>query len=112
MKITRGFIEGGSRYPFDFTHCSTKIGWAQVDTQSDASYYGNWANPTELKTFCYCEGDTTLVECETPEEFIQQLRELEEFEVKSDRKPPKIDPGFNEELKQAFIDMGLEDMLH
>ena len=68
MKITREFAPA-DRYLYDFGLCSYANGWAQVDTAQDASYFGTWANPTRLLIFNYCEGDTTLHEAETPEEF-------------------------------------------
>ena len=44
MKTEKNFIEA-DRYLFDFYHCSTKKGYAQLDTSQDASYYGTWTNP-------------------------------------------------------------------
>lgn len=111
MKVTRGF-ESSDRYRYDFGPCSAKKGWAQIDTEQDASYYGMWANPTDLKVFTYCEGDTTLQECNDAEEFAQLIREIEKFEVDSGRKPARIDPMLSDEIKQAFCSIGLEDMLH
>jgi len=32
-------------------------GFAQVDTEQDASYHGIWANPFKLITISYVEGD-------------------------------------------------------
>lgn len=112
MKVTQGFDENGDRYCYDFGPCSAKAGWGQIDTEQDASYYGMWANPTTLKIFTYCEGDTTLRECSSPAEFAEHLREIEQFEIASGRKPARIDPMLNDEIKQAFIEIGLENMLH
>lgn len=112
MKTTRGFHENGDRYFYDFDKCSHHKGWAQIDTEQDASYYGQWAHPTELKYFSYCEGDTTSIECETPEEFVELMRSLEKFEVDQERKPAKIDPMCVEGIEEAFIALGLTDMLH
>ena len=111
MKTTRGF-EQSDRYQYDFGPCSAKEGWAQVDTEQDAHYYGMWANPTALKIFTYCEGDTTLQECSTQEEFAEHLRIIEKFEAISGRRPARIDPMLSEEIKEAFIAIGLKDMLH
>ena len=112
IKITRGFVEGGDRYRYDFGQCSARNGWAQLDTEQDASYFGTWANPIELKVFNYCEGDTTLQECGSQAEFIEALREIEKFETDSGRKPARIDPMLNDAIKKVFQDMGLGDMLH
>ena len=111
MKITREFAPA-DRYLYDFGPCSAAKGWAQVDTEQDAAYFGTWANPIELKVFTYCEGDTTLQECETIQEFIEALREIEEFEIKSERKPPRIDTRLCDAMKKVFMSMGLKGMLH
>jgi hypothetical protein len=74
IKIIRGADVMGDRYRYDFRLCRASDGWAQLDTRQDASYYGNWVNPGTFKLFSYCEGDTTLTECETEQEFINTLR--------------------------------------
>lgn len=111
MKTTREFAPA-DRYLYDFGPCSSGNGWAQVDTAQDASYFGNWANPTKLLFFSYCEGDTTLVECETEAEFVDYLRKTADWYAKNDGAPAKIDPGLNEEITAAFTKLGLADLLH
>jgi hypothetical protein len=64
----------GDRYRYDFKLCTDALGWAQLDTRQDAPYYGTWINPTSFKIMSYCEGDTSLIECDTEQEFIEQLR--------------------------------------
>lgn len=59
MKITREFT--ASRYTYDFGLCSVGNGFNQIDTESDASYYGEWANPFRLIHFSYVEGDCTTM---------------------------------------------------
>ena len=47
MAITKtdSFIQDGERYDIDRQLCWAKGStWAQVDTDQDAWYYGNWAN--------------------------------------------------------------------
>ena len=73
MKTTREFAPA-DRYLYDFGLCSVANGWAQFDTAQDASYFGNWINPDRRMMFSYAEGDTTLVECETDEEFAAHVR--------------------------------------
>ena len=111
MKITREFAPG-DRYVYDFDLCSTANGWAQVDTAQDASYFGTWANPTRLLIFTYCEGDTTLKEAESPEEFAAELREIDAWNRAQGYGPARIDPGFDPGTKAAFERVGLGDMLH
>ena len=111
MKITREFAPG-DRYVYDFGLCSYEKGWAQVDTAQDAWYFGTWANPTRLMIFSYCEGDTTLKEAESPEEFAAELREINRRNRANGYGPARIDPGFDTAMKAAFEGLGLLDMLH
>jgi hypothetical protein len=110
-KITRGSNHRTDRYQYDFGLCSYKNGWAQLDTSQDASYYGNWIHPAERKLFSYCEGDTTLTECETDEEFIQEARACIAWH-KDHEFFNGIDALCNEPMKQAFLDLGLSEFLH
>lgn len=112
MKITHNHNSDFNRYSFDFGCCSPSEGWAQIDTEQDASYYGVWAHPIEMKVFSFVEGDITLKEAETLEEFVAELRSIESFEVSQGRKPARIDPGLNEDRIRAFKEMGLESMMH
>ena len=111
MKITREFAPAG-RYLYDLGLCSTANGWAQVDTAQVASYFGTWANPTRLMIFSYCEGDTTLKEAGSPEEFAAELREVDAWNRAHGYGPARIDPGFDPAMKEAFEALGLGDMLH
>jgi hypothetical protein len=111
MKIIREFA-AADRYTYDFGACSAANGWAQVDTEQDASYYGTWANPTDLKVFSYVEGDICLKIAETPEEFAAELREIDRWNQKMGYKPVKIDGMCNDDMIAKFTAMGLGDMLH
>jgi hypothetical protein len=111
MKITREFAPA-DRYRYDFGLCSYANGWAQFDTAQDASYFGTWANPTRLLIFSYCEGDTTLKEAASPEEFAAELREIDVWNRAQVYGPARIDPGYRTEMKEAFERLGLADMLH
>jgi hypothetical protein len=111
MKITREFAPG-DRYTYDCGLCSYKNGWAQVDTAQDASYFGTWANPARLAIFSYCEGDTTLKEAASPEEFAAELREIDAWNRANGYGPARIDPGFAPAMKEAFEAIGLADLLH
>ena len=111
MKITCEFCPG-DRYVYDFWLCSYKKGWAQVDTAQGLSYFGTWANPTRLMVFSYCEGDTTLKEACSSEEFAAELREIDAWNWAHGYGPARIDPGFDPAMKAAFEALGLADMLH
>lgn len=111
MKTTREFAPA-DRYLYDFGLCSYANGFAQVDTSQDASYFGTWANPTRLIVFSYCEGDTTLQECETAEEFAAELRAIDAWNVSQGHGRALIDPGLDPAFKAEFERLGLADLLH
>ena len=111
MKVTREFCPG-DRYTYDFGLCSCENGWAQFDTAQDAAHFGTWANPTRLMICSYCEGDTTLKEATSPEEFAAELREIDAWNRAHGCGPARIDPGFDPAMKAAFEAPRLADMLH
>jgi hypothetical protein len=111
MKITREFAPA-DRYLYDFGLCSYANGWAQVDMAQDASYFGTWAHPIRLLIFNYCEGDTTLKEAVSPEEFAAELRAIDEWNIRAGHGPARIDPGYDPGMKADFERLGLADMLH
>ena len=111
MKITREFCPGDC-YTFDFGRCSYEKGWTQVDTAQDASYFGIWANATRWMIFSYCEGDTTLKEAASPEEFAAELRDIDAWNRAHGYRPARIDPGLDPAMKAAFEGLGLTAMLH
>jgi len=100
------------RYLYDCGLCSTKNGFAQVDTKQDASYFGTWANPFKFMIFCYCEGDTTLQQAENAEDFATAIRELVAW---NDDRWIGIDPGWpnhDNGIGAEFEKLGLGDLLH
>lgn len=111
MKITREFVPA-SRYVYDFGLCAARNGWAQVDTAQDAEWFGIWANPTQLLVFAYCEGDTTLKEAATAEEFVEELRAIDAWHRDNGHGRARIDPGFDPAMKAEFETLGLGDLLH
>ena len=100
----------GDRYAFDFKECHFKHGFAQLDTESDAWYYGIWANPTTLKIVSYCEGDITRQTAETPEEFAAEIRSIAAFGGADYFKG--IDPMGVDAIADGFRAVGLGDLLH
>lgn len=111
MKTTRTFIPA-DRYAYDFGPCSYANGFAQIDTAQDASYFGTWASPVARKIVSYCEGDVTIHEAETDDEFATALRQIDEWNVANGHGNARIDPGFDPAMKTAFQAIGLADMLH
>lgn len=108
---TREFAPA-DRYVYDMNYCTTSNGFAQIDTEQDASYFGTWCNPSKRVLFSYCEGDTCLTECDTDDEFIAEVRAIDEWNREMGFKKIGIDPGFCDDLKQAFVNLGLSDLLH
>jgi len=112
MKEERSFVPEGNRYYFD-NRLSPRKGWAQVDSDQDAWYYGNWANPFKLRLVSYTEGDVVIQTAETEEEFINLMRK---FKAWNDEMGYSrlfgIDPLMNEEITKRFNDLGLGDLLH
>ena len=112
VTITRAFIGDSDRYLFDFKLCPYSQGYAQVDTKQDASYYGTWCNPTTRRIVNYAEGDVTVQQAETDEEFVAAIRELQQWNDGHGWGPLKIDGGMCEDLIGAFTRLGLADLLH
>ena len=111
MEIIRDFEEA-DRYVYDFGPCSTRNGFAQIDTAQDASYYGTWASPKRRLIVNYCEGDVTITRCDDDSEFVGQIRHLAAWNDEHGWGPMKIDPGLGPELQTAFEALGLGDLLH
>ena len=99
------------RYKYDFRLCTPAEGWAQLDTKQDASYFGNWINPLTFTLFSYCEGDTTLTECEDEADFIATVRECVQWHSESDYFLG-IDGMCSAPIIEAFTRMNLAEFLH
>ena len=111
MNIRRStnYIDG-ERYRFDFGECSAAHGFAQLDTESDAWYYGAWANPHTLQLVTYTEGDITHQTTEDPADFIAAVRDFAAFGGPDHFKG--IDPMGGAGIAEAFRALGLGDLLH
>ena len=80
MKVSRAFV-GGDRYRYDFGSCHYRKGWAQIDTESDASYFGTWCNPSALLILNFAEGDETVTACDSGDEFAAELQRMREWHI-------------------------------
>ena len=110
VKISREFAPA-DRYRYDF---GLPRHFGQLDTKQDASYYGNWAS-AELKVlFSYCEGDCTTTECDTPEEFKDEVEKFIKWTNDLGYPFLGIDLGWNvsDDIKQPWIDCGLAHLIH
>jgi len=112
MKTTRDFNSMTDRYAFDLGQCSIKNGFAQVDTEQDASYYGTWANPHKLVIVNYLEGDIIIKQADNINEFVEEIKAIKTWNEENGWRFMGIDPGLGEDLKQRFVDIGLKDLLH
>lgn len=110
IKRKRDFCSA-DRYVYDFTYCTVAKGWAQVDTKEDAHYYGTWANPEKGFIFNYAEGDLSLTMCDTPQEFVAEMRSLQDWAQKQGIWKG-VDCGLSANLEAWFRLMGLGDLLH
>ena len=110
IETTRTFAST-DRYIYDFEILTYGKGWAQVDTKQDASYFGTWTNPTTLEIFTYCEGDITRTKCETAEEYKAELSRVVDWNKEAGYWLG-IDPGFSPEMRERFVGLGLESLLH
>ena len=100
------YHEDGDRYAYDWTLTASK-GWAQIDNSQDAWYFGQWANPIELKFVSYAEGDVTVAQFATIEEFLEWIKENAKMDGFIG-----IDTLCNDKLTKAFKAIGLEKLLH
>lgn len=110
MKEIREFLPV-DRYVFDFRHCRSVDGWAQIDTRQDAHYYGIWANPFTLEIITYTEGDVVKKKAEAPSEFCSEMDELIEWHRSRDDLRG-IDPGLIDANRRRWIDLGYAKYLH
>jgi len=108
MTRTTTHVPNIDRYYFDFKACHFSRGYAQIDTDQDACYYGMWTNPTKRVTIEYCEGDVSTQTYETDAEYTASLKWLaEEFGAFKG-----IDPACRADLIDAFEALGVSDLLH
>ena len=112
IEIKRSFIGDAERYLFDFKVCTYAKGWAQFDTRQDASYYGNWINPTTRELLSFAEGDVARTTCDTDEEFVAEVTRAAEWHLANDGKRPGIDPGLGDTMRAHFERLGLGAWLH
>jgi len=108
---TKRWHEDTDRYAFDFKRCHFHEGWAQIDTPQDAWYFGQWANPLQLRIMTYAEGDCTLCTASNPQEFVDELRRMKAWHDENELRFA-IDGMCDERIIKAFKELGLGDLLH
>lgn len=110
MNKTELFDGEMNRYAFDFCHCRLNDGWAQLDTDQDASYFGNWAHPERLHIVSFVEGDITVTKCEDSDEFRTEIERIAAFHVDTMDGRFAIDPANNS--RADWKALGLAGYLH
>lgn len=110
MIETREFYPCADRLRFDAQYQAAD-GWAQIDTQQDASYFGQWANPLTWEYASYCEGDFLHQKYETEEEFVAHIRHVQAWHLENETWGG-IDGMCRLPIIQAFEALGLNDLLH
>lgn len=109
MKKTEYLLPHAERYLFDFTKCTYAKGWAQIDTEQDASYYGNWINPTERAVTIFAEGDVSEIVFDDDAEMIAWMQRFKDNEGLGFK---GIDPGLGSVMPSVLIAHGLGPFLH
>lgn len=100
------------RYVYDFRLCTPHDGWAQIDTEQDASYFGTWANPFKLEVVSYVEGDVYRNKAENVQEFVDEIMSIKTWNEGHGYKFGGVDAMCREDLITRFKEIGLGELLH
>jgi len=117
MNTATSFHPTRDRYAYDTEKCCFSDGWSQIDSQQDAWYYGQWANPAQLKYVSFTEGDVTERSFDQPSEFVEFIQSLAQWHRDRDDSRFGIDPGFpglpqTEASRDRWTELGLSALLH
>jgi hypothetical protein len=106
-------LQDADRYHFDFGPCSYANGFYQIDTDQDAWYFGQWANPATRTTVSFTEGDVTECQYDTDEEFTAAILANADWHQKNGY-AFGIDPGIsgNQAFVARWTALGLAHLLH
>ena len=95
------------RYAIDWELCSPATGttqWAQIDTEADAAWFGQWVNPFRRIVLAYIEGELQVTRCDDDQELAAELHRIADWHQEHDRWKG-IDP-WNDALAQRLDDAG------
>ena len=99
------------RYAIDWELCSpadtTK--WAQLDTEADAAWFGQWVNPFTRTIVAYCEGELQVTRCDDDQKLAAELQRIANWHHEHDRWKG-IDP-WNDALARRLYDAGAGDLM-
>ena len=100
------------RYAIDWELCSppSATRWAQLDTEADAAWFGQWVNPFRRIVLAYCEGEIQVTRCDDDRELAAELHRIADWHNEHDRWKG-IDP-WNDTLARRLDDAGAGDLIH
>ncbi len=108
MNKTELFDAGMNRYAFDFEHCRCNDGWAQLDTDQDAEWFGNWAHPERLHIVSFVEGDIAVTKCADSDEFRTEIERIAVFHIDKMNGRFSIDAGGDRKREREWNGHGLK----
>lgn len=100
------------RYAIDWELCSPAAAaqWAQVDTEADAPWFGQWVNPFRRIVLAYIEGELRVTRCEDDRELAAELHRIADWHREHDLWKG-IDP-WNDKLARRLADAGAGRLMH
>ena len=111
-KTTTACNDIHNRYAIDWELCSpaTATQWAQIDTEADAAWFGQWVNPFRRIVLAYIEGELQVTRCDDDQELAAELHRIADWHREHDRWKG-IDP-WNDELARRLEDAGAGRLMH
>lgn len=100
-----------NRYAIDWELCSpvSTAQWAQLDTEADAAWFGQWVNPYRRIVLAYIEGELQVTRCADDRELAAELHRIADWHREHDRWKG-IDP-WNDDLARCLNDAGAGDLI-
>ena len=101
-----------NRYAIDWELCSpvSTTQWAQLDTEADAVWFGQWVNPFRRIVLAYIEGELQMTRCADDRELAAELHRIADWAREHDRWKG-IDP-WNDDLARRLVDAGAGDLVN
>ncbi len=101
-----------NRYAIDWELCSPAAAtqWAQIDTEADAAWFGQWVNPFRRIVLAYIEGELQVTRCDDDRELAGELQRIADWHREHDRWKG-IDP-WNDALARRLDDAGAGDLAY
>ncbi len=111
-KTTTACNDIHDRYAIDWELCApvSTTRWAQIDTEADAAWFGQWVNPFRRIVLAYIEGELQVTRCDDDRELAAQLHRIADWHREHDRWKG-IDP-WNDELARRLEDAGTGRLMH